>query len=569
MEERRLLFAIALSLLVLTGYQLLFAPPPRPPVPVASASPGAPTAIPSPSTPPPAPSPAPGPRTRPGKAAAVPTPPPAVVITDDKERRVEVVGPDIALAFSNRGARLISWTLNNFKDSSGRPEEMVLTTPGAERPLDLETGDRDLDERLRGALFRASSEHLELKAGGPLELRFQYAEGDLEAEKAVVFEPKGYLVEVRGAVKRAGQALPVSVVWGPGVGNPTPAEMEVQGYHAPQGVLLGSRGVERIPAEKIGDRHPVPWARWAGVESTHFAAMMVPADPASGAELRGAILPPAPDGKPRHAAVAAVRLTSGPSKLYVGPKDHDLLSRVGYDLVQVVPVGEWIGPIVIFLIKLLRWVYSWVGNYGWSIVLLTVLINLVMAPFRHYSIANGIKMAKLAPEMRVIQERYRKVPLLDPKRQEMQEEISALYARHGMSMGTQMAVGCLPILLTMPFLIAFYRVLQVAIELRGATFLWIPDLSQKDPYFITPVLMGVSMFFMQKMMPTSMDPAQQRIMMLMPLILSGMFLWAPAGLNLYWLASNLCSIVQQALTLRFVQAREEAAEQPKKDRRRG
>ena len=135
----------------------------------------------------------------------------------------------------------------------------------------------------------------------------------------------------------------------------------------------------------------------------------------------------------------------------------------------------------------------------------------------------------------MIQERYRKVPLMDPRRQQMQEEIGALYARHGMSMGTQMMVGCLPLLLTMPFLFAFYRVLTVSVELRGAPFLWIPDLAQKDPLFVTPVLMGVSMFVMQKMTPSTMDPAQQRIMMLMPLMLAGMFLWAPAGLNLYWL----------------------------------
>jgi YidC/Oxa1 family membrane protein insertase len=567
-DQRRLLIAIALSLLALTAYQLLFAPPPRPPTP----SPSAAAATPSPSTslaPTPAATPAAGPR---GKASPTPAAPgPAAPITDDKERRIEAIGPDIALAFSNKGARLISWTLNTFRDSTGRPEEMVLATPGATRPLDLETGDHDVDELLRNALFRASAEHLDLKAGQPLKLEFRFSDGQLEAEKTLTFEPQGYVVEVRGSVKRQGQPLPASVVWGPGIGNPTTAEMEVQGYHAPQAVHLGPSGVERIPAEKIGDRRVLPWARWAGVESTHFAALLVPADPTSGAEVRAVSLPPAPDGKPRLAALAAVRLAPGPSKLYVGPKDHDLLSRIDYDLVKVVPVGEWIGPIVIFLIRLLRWVHSYVGNYGWSIVLLTVLINLAMAPFRHYSIANGIKMAKLAPEMRVIQERYRKVPLLDPKRQQMQEEIAALYARHGMSMGTQMAVGCLPILLTMPFLIAFYRVLQVAIELRGASFLWIPDLSQKDPYFITPVLMGVSMFFMQKMMPTSMDPAQQRIMMLMPLILSGMFLWAPAGLNLYWLASNLCSIMQQALTLKFIRAREEHKDddQPKKDRRRG
>jgi len=175
-----------------------------------------------------------------------------------------------------------------------------------------------------------------------------------------------------------------------------------------------------------------------------------------------------------------------------------------------------------------------------------------MAPFRHYSIVNGLKMAKLSPEMKVIQERYRKVPLMDPKRQQMHEEIGALYAKHGMSMGSQMMVGCLPLLLTMPFLFAFYRVLAVSVELRGAPFLWISDLAQKDPLFLTPVLMGVSMFVMQKMTPSTMDPAQQRIMMLMPLMLAGMFLWAPAGLNLYWLTSNLWSILQQGVSMRLL-----------------
>jgi YidC/Oxa1 family membrane protein insertase len=190
-----------------------------------------------------------------------------------------------------------------------------------------------------------------------------------------------------------------------------------------------------------------------------------------------------------------------------------------------------------------------------------------MAPFRHYSIANGVKMAKLSPEMRVIQERYRKIPALDPRRAEMQKEIGELYARHGMNMGTQMLVGCLPILLTMPFLIAFYRVLTVAIELRGASFLWIPDLSQKDPLFITPVLMAVSMFVMQRMTPTALDPAQARMMMIMPLVLGVMFFAAPGGLNLYWLASNLCAIVQQGLTLRMLQAQDERRVSTAKTRR--
>ena len=274
--------------------------------------------------------------------------------------------------------------------------------------------------------------------------------------------------------------------------------------------------------------------------------------------VRSVTLPPQADQKPLVAAVAAVD-AGEPVLLFVGAKDYRAMAKLGHGLERVVPVGDWIGPIVVVLMGLLRWVQGHVGNWGWSIVILTILINLIMAPFRHYSIVNGLKMAKISPEMRAIQERYRKVPLMDPKRQQMQEEIAALYARHGMSMSSQMMVGCLPLLLTMPFLFAFYRVLSVSVELRGAPFLWISDLAQKDPLFLTPVLMGVSMFAMQKMTPSTMDPAQQRIMMLMPLMLAGMFLWAPAGLNLYWLTSNLWSILQQGLSMRLLRPAETGA----------
>lgn len=550
MEERRLLVAVALSLLVLTAYQFLF--PPKPPEvrPVASPVPSGPAVGASP----PGPSGA-GPTTpSPTSGGVRPTASESLVpVADERERRVEAQGEEVTVAFSNRGARLVSWQLERFRDAKGRPEEMVQTVPGGPRALDVETGDPEVDARLRDALFLPAAEQVTIGPRGEAELRFRWAEGDLEAEKTLRFQTPGYLVRVAAEVKRAGRTLPVKVLWGPGLGNPTAAEMEVQGYHAPQGVYYGTQGVERVVAEEIGPVRTVTNVRWAGIESLHFAALWVPPQVPGMVELR-AVEQPAEGGQKKVGPAAAVPL-GGPGEsalLFVGPKDHALLSRLDHDLAAVVPVGEWIGPIVVPLIALLRWVHGWVANYGWSIVVLTVLINLIMAPLRHYSIANGIKMARLAPEMRVIQERYRKVPALDPKRQEMQKEIAALYERHGMSMSTQMLVGCLPLLLTMPFLIAFYRVLQVAIELRGASFLWIPDLSQSDPLFITPVLMGASMFVMQKMTPTAMDPAQQRIMMIMPVVLVVMFHAAPAGLNLYWLSSNLCSIVQQGVTLRMV-----------------
>lgn len=564
MEERRLLIAVALSLLVLTAYQLLFAPPPRPPAaspaPVTAAS-AAPAGTPAPSgasaarTPEPAAAPSAAP------AAQVP------VVADTEERRVEVVTPDVTVAFNNRGARIISWKLAHFADAGGRPEELVQTVKDATHPFDLETSDTEVDNRLRQALFQASATQVTAERGRPAEVRFRYAADDLEAEKVIRFPGDGYLVEVSAHVRRAGKDLPTRVIWGPGVGNPTVQETKVSGYHPPQAVFLTPAGVERVPVEKIGSTRSIPLAQWAGVESTYFAALWVP--PSGGAaEVRALPLPGDP---PRFGPLAAVSLPGPdqPAMLYVGPKDHSALSGIGHGLVQVVPVGEWIGPIVIPFMKLLRWVHGHVGNYGWSIVVLTLLINLVMAPLRHYGIANGLKMAKLSPEMRAIQDRYRGLSLVDPRRQDMQQEIMELYDRHGMSMGTQMAVGCLPILLTMPFLIAFYRVLQVSIELRGASFLWIPDLSQTDPIFLTPILMGASTFLMTKfqMAPTAMDPTQQRVMMIMPVVLSAMFLWAPAGLNLYWLASNVCSLVQQTVTMRVLKARDERPT-PKKERRR-
>jgi YidC/Oxa1 family membrane protein insertase len=558
MEERRLLLAVALSLLVLTGYQLLFPSPPpvAPPAPAPSAAPA--STVPEVTAASPA---------APGAATAVapaPLPTPVASVADDREKRVEMDFRGHALAFTNRGARLVSWQLLEFKDARGRPEEMVQTIPSGPRPLDLETGDAAVDERLRQALYRPSAEKASAPAGGGASLVFEFAEGDLEARKTLTYHPDTGLVAVSASVRRAGTPVPVRLIWGPGLGTPTAEEMDVQGYQPPQAVYRDRQGVERVPAADIGAGRTIGPAYWVGVESTHFAALLVPPGEPAAAELRAVSVP---GGEDAAAPVAVVALPGpeAPALVYVGPKDHGRMSKLGHRLVEVVPVGEWIGPLVVPLIGLLKWAYRLVGNYGWAIVVLTVLINLVMAPFRHYSIANGVKMAKLAPEMRVIQDRYRKIPALDPRRQEMQKEIAALYARHGMSMGTQMAVGCLPILLTMPFLIAFYRVLTVAIELRGASWLWIPDLSQKDPYFITPVLMAASMFVMQRMTPTAMDPAQQRMMLIMPLVLGVMFFAAPGGLNLYWLASNLCAIIQQGLTLRMLAAQEaRAGRRPRK-----
>jgi YidC/Oxa1 family membrane protein insertase len=561
MEERRLLVAVALSLLILTGYSLLFGPRSQPPeaeptaMPRATAAPAAPASIPTPAPPMAAPT---------EEAPEVPATPEIPTVAAELEQRVEVEAEDYQIAFSNRGAQLLSWRLARYLDDRGRPEEMVDARGRGLRPLDIETGNPEIDSRIRESLFRPSSTAVRVAGGSPQTLQFEYADGEIQVSKSLTFQSSG-LVGLEASVRVRGEQVPSRLVWGPGLGK----EAHVQGYEGPQGVALVEGEVERVPADDLKTAgRALPQVRWVGVEGRFFAALLIPPDSLASAGLRAEMLPGDAEEEPTPAVAAGLDVAPGaPVLLYVGPKDHQALKNLGYGLEKVVPVGDWIGPIVVPLMRLLRWVHGHVGNWGWAIVILTVMINMVMAPLRHYSIANGMKMAKMQPEMKVIQERYRKVPMMDPRRQKMQEEMGALYQKHGMSMGTQMLVGCLPLLLTMPFLFAFYRMLMISVELRGAPFLWIPDLSQKDPFFVTPVAMGVSMYAMQKMTPSTLDPSQQRIMMLMPVMLAGMFLWAPAGLNLYWLTANLWSLLQQVVEMRVLKPKE-APPPPKKGRKK-
>jgi YidC/Oxa1 family membrane protein insertase len=197
------------------------------------------------------------------------------------------------------------------------------------------------------------------------------------------------------------------------------------------------------------------------------------------------------------------------------------------------------------LLGALNWVHGFVGNYGFAIIILTILINLAIFPLRHKSVVSMRRMQELQPQLKAIQDRYADLKVTDPKRQKLNTEIMNLYREKGVNP----AGGCVPMLLQFPVLLAFYSMLSQAIELRGAEFgLWIRDLSQPDPYFVVPILMAASMFWQMKITPTAADPAQQRMMMIMPIIFSFMFLWAPSGLVIYWFVSNLWAIGQQYFT---------------------
>jgi YidC/Oxa1 family membrane protein insertase len=205
--------------------------------------------------------------------------------------------------------------------------------------------------------------------------------------------------------------------------------------------------------------------------------------------------------------------------------------------------------LVVPLLRALKWINGYVGNYGWSLIILTILINLAMFPLRHKSVVSMRKMQDVQPEVKAIQDRYAKLKMSDPARGNMNKELMALYKERGVNP----ASGCVPMVLTLPVLFAFYSMLSVAIELRGAPFVgWIHDLSAHDPYFVFPVLMAVTMFVQQKMTPSTADPMQQRMMLIMPLMMGFMFLWAASGLVIYWTVSNVWGIGQQMITNKLI-----------------
>jgi len=204
-----------------------------------------------------------------------------------------------------------------------------------------------------------------------------------------------------------------------------------------------------------------------------------------------------------------------------------------------------VGWLAVPLLGAMKWIHGYVGNYGWSIILLTVLINVLIFPLRHKSVVSMRRMQALQPQLKAIQDRYATLKVTDPARQKMNTEVMNLYREKGVNP----ASGCIPILMTLPVLLAFYALLGQAIELRGAEFgWWVKDLSRPDPYYVIPILVVVTMVWQQKLTPAAMDPTQQKMMMFMPIMFGFIFLTTAAGTVLYWFVSNLWAIGQQYFT---------------------
>ena len=455
----------------------------------------------------------------------------------------------------NRGAAILGWQLKRYVDDEGRPLELV--SPGAGKvnryPLGIEFADARITDQVARALFRMET------APGPdgrgTRVSFHYADGaGLTIEKVLDFSENSYVTLAEIRAQRNGAPAEAHVIWGAGFG-PDPG-LERKGGNPSditQAVIRRDGKIVLHPREALKGKPELAEpgsVSWAGLQDHYFAAILIPGGGAGGTVLR--VHQRIEEGRERNFLSLGLALAgSGQYKVFVGPKDYDLVAGLNLGIEGIVDFG-FFGSIARALFFLLEYINRYTGNWGWSIVLLTCLIRLAFFPLTQKSSVSmrhtQEKMKKIQPRVQAIKERYRKMKRDMAGRQKMNEEIMALYSKEGVNPLGGMS-GCLPLLLQLPILWGFYNLLNVAIELRHAPFaLWITDLSKKDPYYVTPIVMGITMLIQQVMTGSSIpDATQRRMMYMMPLVFTWFFKDLPSGLVLYWLVNNVLAIGQQYL----------------------
>jgi len=552
--EKRVLLAIFLTFVVLYAYQALFLPKGPGPGQQRAAPPQAQQSE-TPQASPSALSDAASAAKESAKVEPAQPAPPAPVVSDDAERDIVVETNVVRGVFSNRGARLKSWELKKYTDERGKTLDLVPQAVSAEatRPFELRVDKEELTRRLSGSLFAARGIGARVDATkGPVTLVFEFADAaGLHARKSFTIAPDSYVVTLTAEVSEAGRSFNPTIELGPGLGDVSETTASSSYIQKAQGIYFSEGKIRRMSAKELASQRSHEGVyRYIGVDDHYFLSVALPTR-AARADYEPVVIPPRSQGGAVLELVSyGVRVSQGATgvKFYLGPKDFDVLAGVDRELVRTINFGIF-AFLAVPLLRALNGINAYVGNYGWSIIILTILINAAMFPLRHKSVVSMRKMQELQPQIKAIQDRYGKLKSTDPARQKMNQEVMDLYRQRGVNP----ASGCIPMLLTMPILFAFYSLLSQAIDLRGAPFmLWITDLSVRDPYYVTPLLMGATMVWQQKITPTATDPAQQKMMMLMPVVFTFMFLWTPSGLALYFFCSNLLGIAQQYVTNRII-----------------
>ncbi|MBT1073867.1 membrane protein insertase YidC [Geobacter grbiciae] len=532
--EKRALIAVILSIVFFYGYSALF-PPPKKEAPAPSAQqavtgsqPGAPQA----------------------SVAAVPAPSPvpaAAVKAQQKEIAVET--PDYTAVFSTQGGSLTRLVLKKYRetaDLTGKhvtlvderdPSAYTLSTRAAGIGLDL------------SALFVSSADSLTVEAGEKKELAFTWiSPAGVTVRKIYTFKGGNYGIDMvyqtaNSGTARAGAAFQTVMTY-PAVPRVKESRLETFGPVT----FAQDKLTEEKVKDLVGQGKSYSAPLWSGFADKYFLSAVV----GQGGSIATAAVRSTPRGMLEDTITAPeTSLNPGESKsvayrLYFGPKDLDILKAQGNSLERAIDLG-WFAMLAKPLLHSLKFFYKYVHNYGIAIIIITVILKIIFYPLTHSSYKSMKQMQKLQPKMQEVREKYKN------DRDAMNKAIMELYQTHKVNP----VGGCLPMLVQIPVFFALYKALMFSIELRHAPFmLWIQDLAGKDPYYVTPIIMGITMVIQQKMTPSQMDPMQQKMMMALPVVFTFMFLNFPSGLVLYWLVNNVLTIIQQSYINKSIAAAE-------------
>ncbi|HXA51702.1 MAG TPA: membrane protein insertase YidC [Candidatus Acidoferrum sp.] len=524
--EMRLLLAFLLMGAVMFVFQYLSpqAPPPKKQTPTTSAqtTPAAetPAATPAPVTP------------EPAAKAATPNPaatpqvvqPPLVIETDLYK-----------VTLSNQGGNIRSWQLKKAKGNDGKPLDLVNPKSGMDFPYSLHFPGTKPTPNVNWTWYQQTVDP------DHLGVTYVYSDGHISVRKVIRFQQNSYLSMVSTEATQDGKPLPAMIEWRGGFGDLTVAAASTNQrslyFDVPNNKLVEE------PA-KAAAKGPITASgqfSFGGLADNYFALVFLTEGNAAMQQVTFADNVPTPFTQtPEY--FSGVALSDGEAnrfEVFVGPKDLEQLRSINPKLEQVVDFG-WLSVIAKPLFLLVNWVNSsFVHNFGWSIVLITIVINLALFPLRLGNMKSMRKMQALKPQIDAINAKYKNVSLRDPKKADQNQEVMDLYKKYGVNpMG-----GCLPMVIQLPFFFAFYKVFTVSEVMRGASWLWVHDLSQPETLaiHILPIIMVASQFFMQSMTPQAagVDPNQQKMMKFMPLMFGFFFYNLPSGLVLYYLTSNL------------------------------
>lgn len=496
------------------------------------------------------------------ESAPEPEPEPFVPIVAATESDVVVETAVLQATFSNKGAQLLSYRIKSQVDADGEPFELIRHRGTDLYPFALVLGEKG--SKLNSALFT----HEERVEEGRKILHFKHASDAGVAEKVFSWDDRGFMdVEVR--VEQDGWGI----VLGPSLGNEKGRSGYTQYLDHAVGYLRGG-DLETINAKDLEEDKVLPngYFDWIAMENNYFLVAAIPGTGFAEARVRPVLEREVVDpARPRYLPVDTasteddlqpemlVLLNAQGEELqfraYLGSKDYSYLADLPYGLQKTVRWGDWLGVLVKPLYLILGWIHAnVVSNYGFAIMLVTLLIRLVFFPLTHKSQTSMTKMQLLNPKIQAVRSKYKPKmrdkqgrPNVEAQRQ-MNEEVMAIYK----TAGVNPAAGCLPILLQMPVFFAFYRLLTNSVELRGADWiLWIKDLSGPDPYFLLPLLMGVTSVLVQRMTPAPPDPMQRRLMQMMPIMFTAFAIYFPSGLVVYWMTNNVLTMAQQSLINRM------------------